>query len=255
MNTRPLMFGVLAIAVAASLSCRKRGGDHDDDGVVQAPAPPEISYAPAGSTPPVVVTLNIGIAENRPMADLTAVYQKFVTVNQSLWNVTEGQVRIGRVRIRDNSHPGTQSQDYDNMNFNSSTVDIVVWQPGDFNGPGISFVAIPQGRNGRFMGIPTNVANTTLLHELGHFTFVLSWPPGPLLVDEYTTQPDDNGCIMELDYVPLRWCWTDNHLSQASQPRSCWSQILMDYPAFLYANTNTSPTPPPDPEVEYTDVP
>jgi len=253
MNNRALVFGALAIAVAASLSCRKRGGHGDGDGVVQAPA--EISFAPAGSNPPVVVTLNIGISENRPMADLTALYQKFVTVNQSVWNVTEGQVRIGRVRIRDNTNPGTNSQDYDNANFSDATVDIVAWQPADFNGPGISFVALPGGRNGRFMGIPTDVANTTLLHELGHFLFVLSWAPGPLLIDEYTSSPDDNGCIMELDYIPLRWCHTDNHLNQSSQPHSCWTQIRLDYPAFSYANFNTTPLPPPDPDVEYTDVP
>lgn len=255
MNNRSWVFGVLAIAVAASLSCRKRGGHDDDDGVVQAPPPPEVSFAPAGSAPPVVVTLNIGIAENRPMADLTAVYQKFVTVNQSLWNVTEGQVRIGRVRIRDNSNPGTQSQDYNNQNFDDSTVDVVVWQPGDFNGPGIAFVSIPQGRNGRFIGLQSNSANNTILHELGHFLFVLSWAPGPLLIDEYASSPDDTGCIMELSYIPLRWCYTDNHLSQSSQPHSCWTQIRTDYPAFSYANLNTTPFPPPDPEVEYTDVP
>jgi len=254
MSKRALLFLALAIAVTALPSCRKRGGGDGGGGLAQAPMP-EISFAPAGSNPPVVVTLNIGLAENRPMADLTALYQKFVTVNQSLWNVTEGQVRIGRVRIRDNSHPGTNSQDYDNANFNDSTVDVVAWQPGAFNGPGIAFVALPQGRNGRFMGIPTNVANNTLLHELGHFIFELSWAPGPLLVDEYALPPDDTGCIMELSYIPLRWCFTDNHLSQSTQPHSCWTQIRADYPAFSYSNVNTTLLPLPDPVVEYTDTP
>jgi hypothetical protein len=130
-----------------------------------------------------------------------------------------------------------------------------VWAPGDFNGPGISYVIVPGGRNGHFMGVPSNVANTTFLHEFGHFTFVLAWPPGPVLIDEYNTLPDDNACLMELTFSPLRWCWTDNHQNQASQPRSCWAQLLIDYPNFTYQNNNTASAPPPDPDVEYTDVP
>ncbi|HEY3225842.1 MAG TPA: hypothetical protein VGK61_02460 [Planctomycetota bacterium] len=250
MKPRPILAVVAALAVATTLSCKRHHGGGGD--AVVAPAV-EISYAPKGSTPPVVMTLNIGMTENVALSAMQAMYAKVVTANQGLWNVTEGQVRIGRVRFMDNTHPGSKSNQYGSLDL--SAVDILVWAPADFNGPGISYVIVPGGRNGHFMGLPSNVANTTFLHELGHFTFVLSWPPGPVLIDEYNTLPEDNACLMELTFSPLRWCGTDNHLSQSSQPRSCWSQILLDNPAFTYSFTNTAPAPPPDPAVEYTDTP
>ncbi|HTF55932.1 MAG TPA: hypothetical protein VK661_01575 [Planctomycetota bacterium] len=249
MKPRTLLVIFAALAVATTVSCKRHSGG---GGSIVAPAP-EISYGPKGSSPPVVMTLNIGMTENVTLAAMEAMYAKVITVNQSLWNVTEGQIRIGKVRLRDNTHPGSKSNQYNSLDL--STVDILVWAPADFNGPGISYVIVPGGRNGHFMGLPSNVVNTTFLHELGHFSFVLSWTPGPVLIDEYNTLPDDNACIMELTFSPLRWCWTDNHLTQSSQPHSCWTQILTDYPAFTYQNNNTFPTPPPDPEVEYTDTP
>ena len=184
---------------------------------------------------------------------MQALAAKIETANQGLWNVTEGQIRIGRIRITDNAHPGSESMDYNSLNL--SAEDIVVWSPTNFNGPGIAYVLVGAGRFGRFMGIPSNVANTTLLHELGHFLFELTWSVAPVLIDEYDEDPDDNACLMELQYTPLRWCWTDNHLTQAGQPHSCWSQILMDYPDFMYANTNVALSTPPAPMVEYTDNP
>ena len=242
---------LLLAAVAGSMSCNKHSSDDDDDPAVH-PGGPE-SYAPTGSSPPVIVTFNVAFAENVTLSAMQALAAKFETANDSLWNVTEGQVRIGRVRITDKAHMGSQSDDYNSLNLSGQ--DIVVWSPANFNGPGIAYVLVGVGRFGRFMGVPSDFANTTFLHELGHFLFELTWSVAPVLIDEYEDQPDDNACLMELEYAPLRWCWTDNHQAQAGQPHSCWSQILLDYPDFTYMNANTMPAPPPAPMFEYTDVP
>lgn len=247
---------LLLVLLAAAISCRKKK-DHDD-----APPGPAVyeTIAPAGSAPPILFNLNVGFSENASLAQLQAIHAKFVTANQSLWNVTEGQVRINHLRIRDNAAPGSMSQQY--ASIDSSTLDVMVWPVANFNGPGAGYVVVvlgpppPQiGRAQRFMGLPENFPNTTLIHELGHFAFQLSWGVGPLLVDEYSSAPQDVGCAMDLSFTPLRWCAADNHQAQASQPTSCWQQILIDYPSFAYAGTNTAPSLPPDPTVEYTDVP
>jgi hypothetical protein len=249
-------FGLLAAFVAASTSCNRNsggGGGNGNTPPVVNPADPE-SYAPKGSTPPVVVSFNIAFAENVPLPALQAMATKFETVNESLWNATEGQIRIGRIRISDNAHPNSSSQDYKTLNL--SAQDIVVWAPANFNGPGIAYVLVGAGRYGRFMGIPSSIANTTLMHELGHFLFELSWSVAPVLVDEYVEDPDDVACMMELTYNPLQWCSPPNHESQVGQPHSCWTQILIDYPDFRYMNLNiASPQSPPPIMIEYTDTP
>jgi len=250
--TRAAML-VLAIAVAATPSCRKSsGGDDDDSPPSVNPGGPE-SYAVKGSTPPVVVTLNIAFAENVALSVLQAFAAKIETANDSLWNVTEGQIRIGRIRLSDNAHPGSTSDDYAQLNLTGN--DIVVWSPGAFNGPGIAYVLVGSGRFGRFMGVPSNIANTTFLHEMGHFLYDLTWSIAPVLIDEYDEQPTDSACLMELAYSPLRLCFTDNHVTQPGQPHSCWSQILIDYPDFDYMQQNVAPNPAPAVMVEYTDTP
>ena len=243
---------LLLAAVASLVSCKKDDHDDDDSPPMVAPGGPE-SFAPTGSSPPVIVTFNIAFAENVDLGVMEAFASKIETANESLWNVTEGQIRIGKIRVTDNAHPGSKSGDYNDLNLTAN--DIVVWDPGAFNGPGIAFVLVSSdsGRYGRFMGVPSTVANTTLLHELGHFLFQLTWAPAPVLIDEYEKPPTDSACLMELAYSPLRFCFTDNHLSQPGQPHSCWTQILADYPAFSYANTNVAPSPPPAPITEFTD--
>ncbi len=249
---KAIRMALILAAVAAAISCKKKSDDDDDPPATVVPGGPE-SYAPTGANPPVVVTFNIVFAENVALAAMQALAAKFETANISLWDVTEGHIRIGRIRITDNAHPGSQSMDYNSLNL--SAEDICVWSPANFNGPGIAFVLVGAGRFGRFMGIPSNFANTTVLHELGHFLFQLTWSVAPVLIDEYNDPPNTEACMMELNYTPLRWCWTDNHLSQAGQPHSCWTQIRIDYPNFMYANTNVAPAPPPPIMVEYTDVP
>jgi hypothetical protein len=242
---------VAVLAVAASISCGKHGS-HGDSSPLPAPGGVE-SYAPKGSAPPVVVTFNIVFAENVTLTAMQAIAAKFEAANNSLWNVTESQIRIGRLRISDNAHPGSNSNQYAQLTL--SAEDVCVWSTGAFNGPGIAYTLVGDGRFGRFMGIPTNIQNNTLIHELGHFLFELTWSVAPVLIDEYEDPPDDPACIMELTYSPLRWCSVTNHLDQPGQPHSCWTQILADYPAFTYTNTNVAAAPPPAPDVEYTDTP
>lgn len=249
--TRALL--LIVAALSAGLASCKDGDDDDDDSPPSVnPGGPE-SYAVKGSAPPVVVTFNISFAENVPLSSLQAMATKFETANESLWNFTEGQIRIGRLRISDNSHPGSKSDQYNSLNL--AAHDIVVWSPADYNGPGIAYVLVGSGRFGRFMGIPSNIANTTLCHELGHFLFELSWSVAPVLIDEYEDQPTDAACLMELTYTPLKWCSTGNHLSQAGQPHSCWTQILIDYPDFSYMGLDVTTQPVTPPIVEFTDTP
>jgi len=241
------------ILLAAALTSCDRGGGHDhNSGPTVVPGGPE-AFAKAGSTPPVILTINIAFAENVPMASMQAFAAKMEMANGSLWNVTEGQVRIGKLRISDNAHPGSTSDQYNQLDLSQD--DIVVWAPGAFNGPGIAYVLVGSGRFGHFMGVPSNIANTTMLHEFGHFLFELSWTIAPVLIDEYDDPPTDVACLMELTYTPLRWCSQPNHQDQPGQPHSCWTQILLDYPDFAYAGTDTAPAPPPAPTVEFTDVP
>jgi len=53
----------------------------------------------------------------------------------------------------------------------------------------------------------------------------------------------------------FRWCAHDNHVAQSSQPRSCWEQILIDYPKLTHAGTNKATTAPPPVTVEIIDAP
>lgn len=245
---------LLAVFVAASTSCRRHHDGDDDSPPAVNPGGPE-SYAPKGSNPPVVVTFNIAFAENVPIETLEAMAAKFETANESLWNMTEGQIRIGKIRLTDNAHPGSTSDQYSQLNLTAH--DFVVWSPANFNGPGIAYVLVGpnSGRYGRFMGMPSNIANTTLMHELGHFLYELTWSIAPVLIDEYEDPPQDTACVMELTYTPLKWCSPLNHLDQPGQPHSCWTQILTDYPGFTYANQDVAPAPPPPPTLEYNDVP
>ncbi|MBI4566319.1 MAG: hypothetical protein HY716_16670 [Planctomycetes bacterium] len=246
---RVFIFMVAAVLLLGFGPCRKK---RKSSGPLAASTCTE-SYAPVGSSPPVVITVQVGISEDVPMAQMQALYTRFVAANASLWNVTEGQVRIGHIRISDRAQPGTTSDAWEQLDLSGH--DILVWPRSRWQGPGAGFVVVGAGRCGRFMGIPLDIENETLVHEFGHFLFQLSWTAGPILVDEYETEPDDSACIQELTFIPLRWCWTDNHLTQESQPRSCWEQILIDYPGFTYSSLNVAAAPPPDPTVEYVDMP
>ena len=244
-----LLLGALALTSSCN---RGKDGDMGDPPTSVSPGGPE-SFAKKGSNPPVVLTLKVAFAENVQLSELHDFSDKLSMANDSLWQVTEGQVRIGRVRMSDNSHPGSTSNQYNSLNL--SGYDMVVWSPLNHNGPGIAYVLVGAGRFGRFMGVPSNIANTTILHEFGHMIFELTWSAGEVLIDEYDNPPQDSACLMELEYNPLRWCASDNHQTQVGQPHSCWTQILADYPDFTFSNLHTTSQPVAPPVFEYTDTP
>ena len=105
------------------------------------------------------------------------------------------------------------------------------------------------------IGLPLTAGVNATTHESSHFLWSLSWSAGAGLIDEYASAPADSACVMELQWSPMRWCWQDNHLTQTSQPTSCWEQILTDYPNFTYSQSNTAAGAAPAPTVAYNDIP
>ncbi len=257
----------LTLSLAGCGSCDE-GGDHaPKPSAPPAPPPPPppgggswttSPTVPTGSVPPIGVTWHIAITENVPLSQMQALYATFVSVNDTIWNISEGQVRVHKFRIWDNVAPGvTASQFMFGAPFDTSNYDVVAFPGASWNVPmGGAVTTQPgMGRNNRLMIIPTHVSTFVGTHEGGHFLWQLTWSVGALLVDEYNDGVQDAACVMESENTPYRWCSSGNHASQSSQPQSCWSQILADYPAFSHSGTNTAATPAPVPEVEYNDVP
>jgi hypothetical protein len=191
------------------------------------------------------------LTDNVSQAMLDVTYNRFAAASEKIWNLTEGQVYIGHVDITD-AMQGATISGYD-----------AIFTP---TGPSFGFenVTYTGGRHGRLYNGRIGTSNVGIaVHELSHFIWVLSWRDGtnnpPALRDEYLDHNADTGdsCVMENSGgTPNRYCYTDNHVDQTSiQPRSCWEQILLDYPNFTYAGTNTASTPVPITTVEFHDTP
>jgi len=280
MRAPRLVLLLLALAVAPLLAACSTGGtsppddptatdpgDSTGDPTPPAPTPPppvggSTTTAPSvapGSAPPVGVTWHIGITENVPLATMQAVYASWVTVNNALWNLSEGQVRIDTIRLYDAVGVGVSASQFafGGGGINTSNLDIVTFPPQswDIQAGGAVATQPGVGRTGRLMIIPTNAAPFVGLHEGSHLVFQLSWSGGPLLLDEYQDGTQDPACVMESENLPRRWCSDANHVSQASQPHACWHQILLDYPAFTHTGTETTSHLPPAPTAEYHDTP
>ncbi len=216
-----------------------------------------------GATPVVLLTWHVGVNDNVSQAQLDALYAALVAFNDTLWNVTEGQVRIDRLVIRDAVAPGVPATSL--ASINTSDVDLIVFTLATWDANVDGFVNLSMGRTGRIIAVPLSPATELMIHEAGHFLWTLQWDVSgfwgealPILIDEYADDiagPDDDACIMEDTYWPLRWCSAANHAAQPSQPTSCWQQILVDYPAFSYAGTDVAATAAPAPVVEFTNVP
>ena len=208
---------------------------------------------------PVGVTFHVGFTENVPRANMQALYALFVAANNALWQISEGQARIDRIKFYDNVAPGTSAQRFVTTNgagIDTTNIDVMVWTH-QWNIPASGAVSalLGTGRNNRIMMIPANTRTFVLVHEIGHFLFQLSWAPGPLLVDEYQDGVQDPACAMEGENLPWRWCAGHNHVNQGSQPRACWAQILNDYPLFKHTGLDTAPGLPAAPIAEYVDAP
>jgi len=235
------------------------GGGSGGGGSTTPPAPPPpttttLPTVPLGATPPVGLTWHVGITENVSRAAMQSLYGTFVAANNAIWNITEGQVRIDKIRFFDNVGSGVTVQAFMSMPFNTSTLDVVVWPAGMWDVSAGGAVGEQGGRTGRTMIIPDNVSVFVLTHEAGHLLFRLSWQVGTLLVDEYADGIQDQACVMESENLPQRLCSDRNHVNQSSQPHACWRQILLDYPTFTQGSA-TAPGLPPPPVAEYNDTP
>jgi len=243
------------------------GGSPDDDDESQAPGPvPPPSGAvtsepsvPPGTAPPVGVTWHVGITENVSLARMQSLYASLVAANNGIWNISEGQVRVHRIRFYDAVAPGLPASQFvfGSAPVNRSNLDILVWPSATWDVPmtGAVTASAGLGRSGRFMIVPEHASTFIFMHEASHFLFRLSWSVGPMLVDEYQDGVQDIACVMESENAPPRWCNDANHSSQSSQPHACWRQILADYPSFRHAGRDTATTLPAAPIAEYHDTP
>ena len=275
--SRIRLFLLLALAIGP-LACESGDGaqaDDNDDPPAQGggngggpgPAPPPGSggtttaqpIVPANATPPVGVTWHVGFTENVPLSRMQSLYATFVAANNMLWNLSEGQVRIDRIRFFDNVAPGLSAQQFvSGFGFaNTSNLDLLFWTTSGWDIPASGAVSEQpgQGRAGRLMIAPENVRTFVLAHEASHILFRLTWSPGGLLVDEYRDGVQDRACVMESENLPSRWCSDSNHASQTIQPYACWRQLLLDYRNLRHAGTDTAASLPAAPTAEYNDTP
>lgn len=217
---------------------------------------------PAGATP-YGVTWYVGFNQNVPMTDMTTYYGGMNTALADLWQVSEGQVYVTKVKLWDNVGPTKKASDIFNFSWLAPGYDVIVFEDTDWDLSGVGGFVIyapGAGRADRVVALPKSAGALTKEHEYSHFVFKLSWSAGPGLTDEYAASPQDSGCIMELTWSPLRWCSggalpSQNHQAQSSQPQSCWEQILADYPNWSYTGANTTSAAQPTTTAEYTDAP
>jgi len=252
----------LIVLFALGVACGGGGGGHGGGGgsapPPRPPAPPlptptGEAVIPRTATAPFGLTWHIGINNNVSAAEMQAWYAKMAAMAADLWNVSEGQVYIAKVVIIDAVAPGHLASDA--MPPAAAMLDMVVYVGTTWDVPYGGFVSSESGRAGRIIGVPDTADPIANIHECSHMIFDLSWDVGDLLVDEYADGTQDDACIMDLAFASLRWCGADNHVTQSTQPTSCWQQILADYPNFTYAGTNTAATAAPAVEVEYSDTP
>ena len=224
---------------------------------------------PPGTTPPISLVWNIGFTENVSLAAMEEQYVKFVQLSQDLWTLTEGQVCLGRLRFFDAAAPGASASSSESLRV--PALDVLInpeakWDIAPVTGQVLFFSPSGTlGRTDRRIDVPDDAHRLTLAHEGSHFAWRLSWsgnnlPPG--LDDEYAYSPRDPACVMDLMFVPLRWCSggslpSANHMTKSGGQgaQSCWEQIRADYANFSYAGVNGTPSPLPPVAVEYTDTP
>jgi hypothetical protein len=264
---------ILILGVAAALpACGGHGEKHPALSPSTSAPPPASGDAPSvppGSSPPFGLSWNVGFTENVPLSAMQAQLPKFIQLSQDLWNVTEGQVFISRVRFSDNVAPGAEASTSETLRVPG--LDVVIYPAARWNVAPVTGEVIffspsgTLGRTNRRIDVPDNAHRLTLIHEGSHFAWQLSWtgnnlPPG--LDDEYVYSPDDPACVMDLMFIPLRWCSggtlpSPNHVTKngGQGAQSCWQQIKLDYPNFNFAGNNTTSSPTPALNVEFNDTP
>jgi hypothetical protein len=258
------------LALAAILpAC---GGQPKKQSLSATPVSTQVAEAPSvspGASPPVGLVWLIGFTENVPLSAMEAQYAKFVQLSQDLWAITEGQVSLSKVRFFDNVAPGALASASESLQV--PALDVLIYPTAKWDVRPVSgeviFFSPPGtlGRTNRRIDVPDDANRFTLIHEGSHFAWRLSWtgnnlPPG--LDDEYNYAPDDPACVMDLRFVPLRWCSggalpAPNHVTKngGQGATSCWEQIKKDYPNFSFSGSSTTAAPTPPLAVEYNDTP
>lgn len=262
----PRWIGAMALALIVPACSRDKTGEEPQvqNGPVVVPRESITPSVPPGATPSISLEWVVGFTENVPLSAMEAQYARFLQISQDLWNMTEGQVCLSKVRFYDAAAPGALASESQSRRF--PALDVVIYPASQWNiGPitgQVLFFSPPGsfGRTDRRMDVPENAHRLTLIHEGSHFAWRLTWsgnnlPPG--LDDEYAYSPDDSACVMDLMYIPLRWCAGDNHATKngGQGATSCWGQILRDYPAFTFSGVSSTSSPTPPLEVEYNDTP
>jgi len=261
----------LVLGAAAALpACGGHGEKHAALPATSTPvAVTDAPSVPVGASPPVSLVWNVGFTENVTRSAMEAQLPKFIQLSQDLWNITEGQVWISRVRFFDNLAPGAEASSSETLQV--PNIDVAIYPAAKWNVAPVTGEVIffspsgTLGRTNRRIDVPDNAQRLTLIHEGSHFAWQLSWtgnnlPPG--LDDEYNYSPDDPACVMDLMFLPLRWCSggtlpNANHVTKngGQGAQSCWEQIKLDYPSFNYGGINSTSSPTPSLAVEYNDTP
>ena len=269
-----LRFVILALASTLITGC-----DNDRETIILPATPPptptvlSTAFISPGTAPPVGVTFEVAFAEDVALVDFALHGAFWSTADGMLWQITEGQTYIDTVNITDNVNITSFSNDLLG-GYNATGYDVVVWTPPRWNTFGaLAYVVFggAKGRDGRAMALQTTSNSDTILHEVFHFLYVLSWRFYLLtnneacLDDEYTFTPNTEDCVMETNMgPPLRLCSggtlpAGNHVTSPlssppdttqiqingtttynGQPRSCWEQIIQDYPFFGYTGSDST---------------
>jgi hypothetical protein len=266
---RTVRRGLLLAILFAVPAC---GGDRDRSRSSGPAVSPHLSgepSVPTGTMPPISLVWNIGFTENVPLATMEAQYAKFVQLSQDLWTLTEGQVSLGRIRFFDAAAPGASASSSETLRV--PALDVLIYPEEQWNIAPVTGQVLffspsgTLGRTDRRIDVPVDAHRLTLAHEGSHFVWRLSWsgndlPPG--LDDEYAYPPRDPACVMDLMFLPFRWCSggdqpSANHVTKSGGQgaQSCWQQIKVDYANFSYGGINTTASPLPPVAVEYNDTP
>ena len=132
-----------------------------------------LSVVPNNATPAGGGDVARGLHRELTLAQMQAFYATMVSVNDTIWQISEGQVRIHEIKFFDSVAPGVSASQYAfaGTGIDVSNLDIVIWPPQQWDIPFGGAVSDQAGRNGRHAIMPANVSTFVATHEGGHFLF------------------------------------------------------------------------------------